>query len=308
MENKTFFHPPYLTLNFADISSGRYIYCSLAVLTYILIIVLNVAVISTIALHKNLHEPMYMFISALCINGLYGSTAFYPGLFYNLLQDHQTISYVGCLVQIFCIHTYGSFEMTILLIMAYDRYVSICNPLRYNTIMTLSTVFKLIAGAWAYPNIVFGVHIILTVRLPLCQIEILKIYCDNWSVVRLSCIDTTVNNIFGLFVATLLLGVPFFPIVYSYSRIFRICVKSSKAVREKALQTCSPHIITLLNFMVDSYFEILLYRFVPSKLPYELRVITSLQFLVIPPLLNPFIYGMKMKEIKARLLEPFQKK
>ncbi|XP_077155191.1 olfactory receptor 51I2-like [Ranitomeya variabilis] len=302
MENKTFFHPPYLTLNFGEILSEKYIYCSIVMFGYIMIIALNTVVISTIVLHKSLHEPMYIFIATLCINGLYGSSAFFPGLFYNLLQESQTISYVACMIQVFCIHTYGSIELTILTAMAYDRYVSICNPLRYNTIMTSSKIVKLITGALLYPNILFGVHIILTIRLPLCHTEILKIYCDNWSVVRLSCVDAMVNNIFGLFIATCLLGVPLIPILYSYIKIFRVCVKSSKEVRDKALQTCTPHLITIVNFIFDTSFEILLYRFVPSKLPYELRVIMSLQFIVMPPILNPVIYGLKMKEIKSRII------
>ncbi|XP_073524972.1 olfactory receptor 52E8-like [Phyllobates terribilis] len=307
MENKTFFHPPYLTINFGEIFSERFIYCSIVMFGYILIIALNTAVISTIILHKSLHEPMYFFIAALCINGLYGSSSFFPGLFYNLLQETKTISYFACMVQIFCIHTYGSIELTLLTAMAYDRYVSICNPLRYNTIMTSSKIFKLITGVLLYPNILVGVHIILTIRLPLCNTEILKIYCDNWSVVRLSCVDTMVNNIFGLFIAVCLLGMPLVPILYSYIKIFRVCVKSSKEVRDKALQTCTPHLITIVNFIFNTFFEILLYRFIPSKLPYELRVIMSLQFIVMPPILNPIIYGLKMKEIKSRIIRLFKR-
>ncbi|KAM4045554.1 olfactory receptor 52D1-like [Anomaloglossus baeobatrachus] len=307
MENKTLFHPPYLTLNFGQICSEKYIYSSIVMFGYLLIIALNAAVISSIALHKSLHEPLYIFIAVLCINGLYGSSSFFPGLFYNLLQETQTISYVACMVQIFCIHTYGSIEMTILTAMAYDRYVSICNPLRYNTIMTSSTIFKLIAGALLCPNFLVGVLVMLTVRLPLCQTEILKIYCDNWSVVRLSCADTTINNIYGLFIAYWIMGVAFVSIFYSYIKIFRVCVKSSKEVRDKALQTCTPHLITFVNFILDISFEILLFRFVPSKLPYELRVIMSLQFLVIPPILNPVIYGLKMKEIKSRIIRMFKR-
>ncbi|XP_069828905.1 olfactory receptor 51I2-like [Dendropsophus ebraccatus] len=307
MENKTSFYPPYLTLYYGEISSEKNIYCSVVVFGYLLIIAINAAVISTIALHKSLHEPMYIFIAALCINGLYGSTAFFPGLLYQLLQETHIISYVACVIQVYCIHTYGSFEMAILLSMAYDRYVSICNPLRYNTIMTSSKVYLLITGAWILPNILIGVLLILTIRLPLCQIQVLKLYCDNWSVVRLSCVDTTVNNVFGLFVVFSLLGVPLLAILYSYIKIFRICMKSSKEVREKALQTCTPHLITIVNFVVDTLFEILLYRFVPSKLPYEFRVIMSLQFIVIPPILNPFIYGVKMAEIKKRMLAPFER-
>ncbi|KAM5180476.1 olfactory receptor 51I2-like [Mantella aurantiaca] len=248
---------------------------------------------------------MYSFISSLCFNGIYGSSSFFPSLFINLLQKTQTISYSLCLGQLFCLHTYGSNELTILSAMAYDCFVCICNPLRYHQIMTASTVFKLIAGAYLQPIVFFGIQFILTIRLPLCSSEILKIYCDNWSVVRLSCIDTKLNNFYGIFVSTTMLGLMPLFIFYSYVQIFRVCVRSSKEVREKALQTCSPHLISFVIFITNSLFEIILYRFVPTNLPYELRVTTSVQFLVALPILNPFIYGLKMKEIKTKIIDFF---
>ncbi|KAM5180479.1 olfactory receptor 51I2-like [Mantella aurantiaca] len=269
--------------------------------------VFNGLVIIIIRINRSLHKPMYSFVSALCFNGIYGSSSFFPSLFINLLQETQTISYSFCLDQLFCLHTYGSNEMTILSAMAFDRYVCICNPLRYNQIMTESTVFKLIAGAYLQPIIMFGIQFILTVRLPLCSSEILKIYCDNWSVVRLSCIDTTVNSFYGLFLTTTMLGLmPLFTF-FSYVQIFRVCLRSSKAVREKALQTCSPHLIIIVVYLTNALFELLLYRFIPTKLPNELRVIMSVQFPMVPPILNPSIYGMKMKEIKTKIKELFQR-
>ncbi|KAM5180473.1 olfactory receptor 51I2-like [Mantella aurantiaca] len=307
MDNGTFSQPSILTLRFGNLTTVRYLYCILAVFGYVLTVIFNSIVITTIMLNRRLHEPMYLFIITLCFNGIYGSSSFFPGLIVNLLQETQTISYTLCLLQVFCIHTYGSLEMSLLAVMGYDRYVCICNPLRYHQIMTLSTVFKLILGAYLQPMIVFGAHFILTVRLPLCSSEILKIYCDNWSVVRLSCIDTTLNNFFGIFVASTMLAViPIF-IFYTYVQIFRVCAKSSREVRDKAIQTCSPHLISIVNFLFDTLFEILLYRIAPEKLPYELRVIMSMQFLVVPPLLNPFLYGVKMREIRAKIIYPFQK-
>ncbi|XP_075706003.1 olfactory receptor 52D1-like [Rhinoderma darwinii] len=303
MENTTI-SPHMLTLNFGELTLEKYLYFVIVIIGYALIVVCNGAVIVTVWQHKRLQEPMYIFISVLCMNGLYGSSAFFPSLLINLLQKNPSISYRACLTQVFCLHTYGSFEMTILASMSYDRYVSICNPLRYNTIMTSSTVGKILFGAWLYPVTLIGVLVILTARLPLCRTHILKIYCDNWSVVSLSCTDTTVNNIYGLFITAALLGLMSLMIFYSYFEIGKICMKS-KNITEKALQTCTPHLITITNFLIDTFFEILLHRFAPTKLPYELRVIMSLQFLVVPPILNPFIYGLKMKEIKSKLRELF---
>ncbi|KAM5180477.1 olfactory receptor 6N2-like [Mantella aurantiaca] len=262
---------------------------------------------TTTRVNRSLHKPMYSFISAICFNGIYGCSSFFPSLFINLLQTSQTISYSFCLVQLFCLHTYGSNELTILTVMAYDRYVCICNPLRYHQIMTASTVFKLIAGAYLQPIIFFSIQLILTIRLPLCSSEILKIYCDNWSVVRLSCIDTTVNSFYGIFLSTTIVGLMPLFIFFSYVQIFRVCVKSSKAVREKALQTCSPQLIIIVVFLTNTLFELILYRFIPTKLPYELRLILSVQIPVVLPILNPSIYGLKMKEIKIKIKELFQR-
>ncbi|XP_018427112.1 PREDICTED: olfactory receptor 51I2-like [Nanorana parkeri] len=308
MENGNFSQPSVLTLRFGDLKALRYLYCVIAVSVYLSILIFNGIVITTIKQNRSLHEPMYIFISVLCFNGLYGSSSFFLGLFVNLLQETQTISYSSCLAQVFCIHTYGSFEMTILAVMAYDSYVCICNPLRYPSIMTSSTVFKLILGAYLQPVIIFGCQFIFTVRLPLCSSEILKIYCDNWSVVRLSCVDTTLNNYFGIFVTTAMLGVNPLFIFFTYVQIFRVCGKSSKAVRDKSLQTCTLHLISIVTFILDTLFELLLYRYAPEKLPYEFRVIMSLQFLVVPPLLNPFLYGVKMKNIRTKVIGLFQKK
>ncbi|KAM4687242.1 olfactory receptor 52D1-like [Rhinophrynus dorsalis] len=301
MPNSTHLQPSVLTLGFGEMTPVRYFYCVFVLVCFLFIVLANSAVIIVVVLHKTLHEPMYIFVCVLCVNGLYGSTAFFPSLFVNLFYQTQTVSYIGCLTQVFCIHTYGGCEMSILAVMAFDRYVCICNPLRYNTIMSLSTVFKLIAGAWLYSIILVTTNVILTIRLPLCDSVILKIYCDNWSVVRLSCIDTTVNNIFGLVITASFIGVMPAFIFYSYVEILRVCASSSREFRAKALQTCAPHLITISNFIVDVLFEVLLYRFSPKNLPYELRVVMSLQFLVVPPILNPLIYGLNLKEIRLKV-------
>ncbi|XP_069828907.1 olfactory receptor 52D1-like [Dendropsophus ebraccatus] len=300
MENITF-SPSVLTLNFGELTAVKYLYWVLAFIGYILIIFLNGVVIGTVGYHKSLQEPMYIFISVLCMNGLFGSSALFPSLLVNLLQKNPSISYTACLVQIFCIHTYGSCEMTILASMAYDRYVSICDPLHYNRIMTPSIVLKLVLGAWLYPSTLVSILIILTARLPLCGTNIVKMYCENSAVMRLSCVDTSVNNVYGLVITVAVLGLPFLLIFYSYLRIIRVCMKSTKDTKEKALQTCTPHLITIVNFLIDTFFEILLYRFPPTNLPSELRVFMSLQFLVVPPILNPVIYGFKMRAMKSKV-------
>ncbi|XP_063297503.1 olfactory receptor 52D1-like [Pelobates fuscus] len=305
MTNYTDLKSLQLILGFGDMSSVRYFYSAIVLIGFMMIILYNGAVISVVARHKSLQEPMYIFISALCVNGIYGGASFLPNLFVNLLHKIQTISYIGCLTQVFCTNTYVGYEITLLAVMAFDRYACICNPLRYHSIMSMPTVFKLISAAWLYATTLITILVMMTSRLPLCNSAILKIYCDNWSVVRLSCVDTTANNIYGLFVTVALVGLMPLLIFMSYVEILKACAKSSSHIRDKALQTCTPHLISITVFVTDVFFEVLLYRFVPTTVPYELRVVMSVQILVVPPLLNPLMYGIKMKEIKMRLEKLF---
>ncbi|XP_044140124.1 olfactory receptor 52D1-like [Bufo gargarizans] len=301
MENYSYPHPSTLSLGFREMAYSRYFYSFIALLVYTMIVLFNCSVITTVVLYKSLHEPMYIFISILCINGLYGSSSFFPSLFVDLVFKIDSISYTGCVIQVFCIHTFLGCEMTILTVMAYDRYVCICNPLRYNNIMTLTSVAKLVVSAWMYTFVLVSIHIVLTIRLPLCDRVILKIYCDNWSIVRLSCVDTTVNNGFGLFIASTFIALMPILIICSYVQILNVCMKSSKDFRAKALQTCTPHIITITNYACNLLFELLMYRFIPNEFPYELRIVMSVQLLVGPPIINPLIYGLKLKEIRMRI-------
>ncbi|XP_069828902.1 olfactory receptor 52N1-like [Dendropsophus ebraccatus] len=289
-------------------TSMRYLYSFAAFLAYLLVIFFNCSVIMNVLLHKALQEPMYIFVAMLCFNGIYGTTAFLPYLMFNLMNNLKTITYSGCLIQVFCLHTYAGCEMTILTVMAYDRYVCICNPLRYNTIMTLANVFRLVTLAWLYTIILVGVHMVLTVRLPLCDTIILKVYCDNWSVVRLSCIDITFNNVYGLFIASSFTAFMPMLIVISYIQILRVCKKSSKDFRAKALQTCMPHLISIANFASNLFFELLVYRFIPENFNYEVRTVMSVQVIVGPPLLNPLIYGLKVKKMREKILQTFHLK
>ncbi|KAE8628123.1 hypothetical protein XENTR_v10007338 [Xenopus tropicalis] len=304
MANATYSQPTVLALSFGELTAVKYLYGAIVFLIFLMIVASSSAVIGTIILHRSLHEPMYMFIAALCMNGLYGGICFFPALFVNLLSQIQTVSYIGCLIQVFGIHSYYGCEITVLAVMAFDRYVCICNPLRYHSLMTSGTVLKLIGAAWLSLIIPITIHVILTIRLPLCSSVIQKIYCDNWSVVRLSCIDTTLNNVFGLLL-TSVTGLLPGGIFISYLKILRVCMKSSKDFRAKALQTCTPHLVSLLYFAVDIFCDLLLLRFPINSMPYHLKIIISVQAFVFAPLLNPLMYGLKLREIRVKIGQIF---
>ncbi|XP_036393553.1 olfactory receptor 51I2-like [Megalops cyprinoides] len=295
----------YLTLSgYVELNKYRYVFFTVTLILYILIICSNTVLISLIYAHKSLHEPMYIFIAALFVNALFGTSALYPKLLNDFLSDTQVISYPACTVQAFVVYAYATAEFTLLSTMAYDRYISICKPLQYATIMKMSTVKKLLFFAWIVPAFEISIMTMLTNRLTLCKFQLNRVYCDNYSIVKLSCEDTTVNNIYGIFVLIIAVFPALFFIVFSYIKILVICHTSSKETRKKALQTCLPHLLVFINFSINSVFEIVHHR-LQSNVPHIIRMVMSVEFLVIPPLFNPVIYGLKLQEIGKRLRKLF---
>nr|XP_006008699.2 PREDICTED: olfactory receptor 6N1-like [Latimeria chalumnae] len=185
---------------FGEMDNFKYLYGCCALLGYLIIVFINLTLFVVIVREESLHEPMYIFIGNLALNGLYGSTAFFPKLIADLMSEKQTISQVGCLTQVFFIHTFVVLEFYTLALMAFDRYVAICNPLRYASIMTTSTVFNLIIAVWAIPAGIYVINISLVTRLPLCGSIIEKAYCQLALVLKMSCADASINYSFNNFV------------------------------------------------------------------------------------------------------------
>ncbi|XP_066556133.1 olfactory receptor 4B13-like [Amia ocellicauda] len=297
MENSTNI-TSFILAAFGEMGQIRYFYFSVILMLYLAIIFTNSFLIGVIFAERNLHEPMYFFLCNLAINEVYGSTGLFPSLLANILSSMHDISRDYCIVQIFCLHTYGTIEFSTLAVMAYDRYVSICCPLQYNAIMTPSKVCAFIALTWLYSVSRIILTLILTLALPLCGNIIEKVYCDNYSLVRLACIDTTINNIYGMIGVVLSIIIPLLLILYSYAKVLRICLKASKESQFKALNTCTPHLVSLVNFSVGCFFEIVQSRFNMKHVPYAARIIISVYFLIFPPLLNPIIYGVRITQIR----------
>ncbi|XP_017540130.1 olfactory receptor 6N2-like [Pygocentrus nattereri] len=283
-----------------ELNKYRYLYFTITLTLYLLIICCNVVVISVIYSNKLLHEPMYIFIAALLFNSLFGTTALYPKLLSDFLSERQIISYSACLFQAFSIYTYAASEFTLLSAMAFDRYVCICKPLQYPTLVKISTVKKLLFFCWFVPSCEVGISLMLTYRLQLCKFKLDRIYCNNYSVVKLCCGDTSVNNLYGLFCLTVNVFPPVMFVIYSYVRILDVCLRNSKDFRRKALQTCFPHLFVFISFTVTSCFEIINLR-LEANLPHIFAIIVSIENLVIPPLFNPIIYGLKLQEILNRI-------
>ncbi|XP_034460662.1 olfactory receptor 5B12-like [Hippoglossus hippoglossus] len=200
----------------------------------------NIGVLALIISEKSLHQPMYLLFCNLPVNDLIGNTVMLPRLMAHVISTERFMTYNQCVVQAFYSHTFGSASHMILVIMAIDRYVAICHPLRYHSIMTTRAVIVLSASAWGASLVLVSVLMGLTVRLSRCRSVIQNAYCDNASLFKLSCEDVSINNIYGLFFTVLLFSCSIGGIAVTYFRIALICwIKKSKELNNRALQTCS---------------------------------------------------------------------
>ncbi|XP_068590283.1 olfactory receptor 11A1-like [Cebidichthys violaceus] len=282
-----------------EVNKYGFLYFVIMFTAYILIICSNSTIVCIIVIHKNLHEPMYVFIAALLINSVLYSTAIYPKLLNDFLSEKQIISYSACLFQWVIYYTLAGSEFLLLSVMAYDRYVSICKPLKYPTIMKKNTVKILLILAWIVPACQMSVLIPQSASIKLCSFTLKGIICNS-TVHKLHCVRSQLLNIFGLIVLVDVVLLPLLFIVFTYAKIFIITYRSSREVRSKAAQTCLPHLLVLISFSCLATYDVLLAR-LDDNFPKTLQFILSLQMILYHPLFNPIIYGLKMKEIYKHL-------
>ncbi|XP_059188470.1 olfactory receptor 6N2-like [Centropristis striata] len=288
---------------YVEVNKYRYVYFFIMIIVYLLILCCNLTIVYLIWKHKNLHEPMYIFIAALLLNCVLYSTSVYPKLLIDFLSEKQVISYSACLFQFYIFYTFCGSEFTLLSAMAYDRYVSICKPLQYPTIMTKTTVSIFLFVAWLLPACHIAVSVILSAKTKLCTSTLKAIFCNN-AIYRLQCVTSKIINIFGVVALLDLAILPMLFIVFTYIQILIITYRSCKEVRKKAAETCLPHLMVLISFSILCAYDISIAR-VESYLPKSVRLIMMLQVVLCQPLFNPLIYGLKMKEISKHLKRLF---
>ncbi|XP_036965942.1 olfactory receptor 1D2-like [Acanthopagrus latus] len=285
-----------------ETNNHRFILFFLTLLCYCVILLVNISVIVTIIMDNNLHEPMYILLCTFFMNSLYGTIGFYPKFLWDLLSPVHVISYSGCLVQVQVIASFVFTDLSILSVMAYDRYVAICRPLEYHSVMSKQRLIILVCFSWMTPFCISGINVFLTSRLKLCSQHIAKIYCMNWMIVKLACFpaETAVNSIVVYITVFIYLFHGIF-IVLSYMYLIKTCANSIEN-RAKFMQTCVPHLTSLLIFLVNILSDVIFMRFGSKDFPQALKNFVALEYLVIPPLLNPFIYGFKLSKIRNRIM------
>ncbi|KAM6288841.1 olfactory receptor 14C36-like [Aegotheles albertisi] len=260
----------------------------------------NGLIITTIACDHHLHTPMYFFLLNLSLLDLASISTTVPKSMANSLWDTRAISYQGCAAQLFFYVFFLSAEYFLLTIMSYDRYVAICKPLHYGTLLGSRACVHMTAAAWGSGFLNALLHTANTFSLPLCQGNVLdQFFCEIPQILKLSCSHSYLREL-GLIVASACLTfVCFVFIVVSYVQIFRAVLRiPSEQGRHKAFSTCLPHLAVVSLFVSTGVFA---YLKPPSISSPSLDLVVSFLYSVVPPVLNPLIYSMRNKELKAAL-------
>ncbi|XP_056416941.1 olfactory receptor 52K2-like [Hyla sarda] len=280
-----------------------YLYLALIFsVVYVTSVIGNLTLLFIIRIDRSLHEPMYYFLCMLSSIDLALSNSTTPKMLGILWVNSREINSQACLTQMFFLHSGAIMESALLLAMAFDRYVAICNPLRYTSILTkwlityigMLTISRAVALMIPLP--------FLIKRLPFCSPNVIHhSYCEHMAVVKLACADTTVNNIYGIVVALVIVGLDLIFIICSYililGAVFRLASKEAKI---KALGTCGAHICAILAFYIPVVLSSVVHRF-GKNVPIHIHILLANVYLMLPPLINPIVYGVKTKQIRNRV-------
>lgn len=285
--------------------SQQWIALPLCVL-YLLALVGNVTILFVIWNDPSLHQPMYLFLAMLSgIDLVLGSSTAPKALAVLLIHAHE-IGYTVCLIQMFFIHAFSSMESGVLVAMALDRYIAICHPLHHSTILHPGIIMHIGMAVLVRGLLLLLPFPILLWRLVFCQATVIgHVYCEHMAVVKLACSDTTVNQAYGLAVALLVVGLDVLAIGISYVFILQAVLKlPGGEARFKAISTCGSHICVILVFYVPGMFSFLTHRF-GHHVPHHIHVLLAILYLLVPPALNPLVYGVKTQQIRQQVLRVF---
>uniref|UniRef100_A0A8C6U6Y6 Olfactory receptor n=1 Tax=Neogobius melanostomus TaxID=47308 RepID=A0A8C6U6Y6_9GOBI len=288
----------------AQLYEHRFMFLLLFLLFYVFVMLSDSLVVYIICSQRSLHRPMYVFVGAVLVNSVVGSSNLYPKLIWDLLEGIPVVlmSRSACLCQAYVSGFVGCASFMLMAAMAIDRYLSVCHPLRYAALMSPTVVTIMLIICWLAPAFIIAGVVALASRLQPCHSRATRLFCDTYTIVSISCWgeERFISEICGLFVTTILILIPIAFVLFSYTRILVLCLQRSRTFASKALKTCLPHVIVFVNYSLSVMFE-LLHRRVTTSDEARRTIATNVLVLVIPTVCNPVVYGLKVGEIYQKL-------
>ncbi|XP_067394709.1 olfactory receptor 52P1-like [Emydura macquarii macquarii] len=269
---------------------------------YMISLLGNFTLLFVVSKEQTLHKPMFLLLCMLALTDIGGSTCVVPKALCIFWFLSKGITVDGCITQMFFLHATAATQSAVLVIMAFDRYVAICDPLRYATILTNARIAKLgLVGLMRAVLLVLPEPLLLR-RLPFCANHVIPhTYCENMAVVKMLCGDTTVNQIYSLVIILLIIGSDLTLIGLSYGMIIRTVLRiSSRKAHQKALNTCTAHICVMMISYTPYLFTALTHRF-GQGIAAHVHILLANLYVLVPPMLNPIIYGVKTKELRDKV-------
>ncbi|XP_054849780.1 olfactory receptor 6B1-like [Eublepharis macularius] len=269
---------------------------------YILTLLENIIIIAVIKINPQLNKPMYFFLSNLSFLETWYISVIIPKLLVNFLTKEKSISFEGCMTQFYFFSSLLCTECALLAVMAYDRYVAICNPLHYPMIMTQHLCVQLAVGSWLTGFLISMVKAVFISRLPFCGPNIINhFFCDLSPLLNMACEDRTLAELVDFILALFILSVPLSVIIISYICILGTIVRIPTIQgRKKAFSTCASHLTVVIIFFSTTLF---MYARPKRIHPFDLNKLVSVIYTVFTPMLNPFIYCLRNQEVKGALMK-----
>uniref|UniRef100_A0A8C8RP28 G-protein coupled receptors family 1 profile domain-containing protein n=1 Tax=Pelusios castaneus TaxID=367368 RepID=A0A8C8RP28_9SAUR len=270
---------------------------------YIIGLLGNFTILVVVSKEQTLHKPMYLLLCMLALTDIGISTAIMPKTLFIFWFGFKEITMDGCFTQMFFFHILAIMHSSVLVTMAFDRYIAICDPLSYTTILTNERIAKLGLVGLIRAVVLALPGIMLLQRLPFCANHVIPhTYCEHITVLKMSCGDTTVNRMYTLVTLVANTGLDLTLIVLSYGLIIRAVILriNSRKAHQKALSTCTAHICVILMSFTSSLFSSLTHRF-GQGIAAHIHILLANFHVLVLPMLNPIIYGVKTKELREKL-------
>ncbi|XP_002708587.2 olfactory receptor 52K1-like [Oryctolagus cuniculus] len=298
----------FLLVGFPGLQESRALLVLPFLSLYLVIISANALVIHTVVAQRSLHQPMYLLIALLLAVNICAATTVVPAMLLSFSTHFHRISLAHCLLQMFCIYFFIVFDCNILLVMALDRYVAICYPLRYPEIVTGQLLAGLVGAAAARSTCIVAPVVALASRVRFCRSHVIYHFaCEHMALMKLSCGDISLNKTVGLTVRIFNRVLDMLLLGASYSRIIHAAFRiSSGGARSKALNTCGSHLLVVFTVYSSTMSSSIVYR-VARTASQDVHNLLSAFYLLLPCVVNPIIYGARTKEIRQHLMTLFQR-